>query len=99
VTEWAKGNPGAGAVLSPLPQGFRLETERILPWAKPRLAPQWLMGYSVLVHAAVQFGSGVGIDFANAAVSLGVRPCGEGFNIQLRPVDELQEVCRGLGRE
>jgi hypothetical protein len=57
------------------------------------------MGYSVLVHAAVQFGSGVGIDLAKAAVGLRVRPRGEGFNIQLRPVDELQEIGRSLGRE
>jgi hypothetical protein len=57
------------------------------------------MGYSVLVHAAVQFGSGVGIDLANAAKSLRVRPRGEGLNIQLRPIDELQEIGRSLGRE
>jgi hypothetical protein len=64
-----------------------------------KLAHQRLMGYSVLVHAPVQFGPGVGINLANAAISLRVRPRSDGVNIQLRPVDELQEVCRGLGRE
>jgi hypothetical protein len=66
-----------------------------------KLAHQWLwlMGYSVLVHAAVQFGAGVVINLAEAAISLRVRPRSKGLNIQLRPVDELQEVCRGLGRE
>jgi hypothetical protein len=64
-----------------------------------KLAHQWLMGYSVLVHAPVQFGPGVGKNLANAAISLRIRPRSDGLNIQLRPVDELQEVCRGLGRE
>ena len=64
-----------------------------------KLAHQWLMGYSVLVHAAVQFGAGVGINLTHAAISLRVRPRSEGLNMQLRPVDKLQEVCRGLGRE
>jgi len=44
---------------------------------------------AVLVHAAVQFGAGVGIDFANPAQGLRVRPRGERLDVDLRPIDEL----------
>ena len=47
------------------------------------------MGYSVLVHAAVQFGAGVGIDFANPGKGLRVGASGERLNIHLRSVDKL----------
>ena len=48
-----------------------------------------LMRYPVLMHAAVQFGAGVGIDFANPAKRLRVGPRGERLNIHLRAIDEL----------
>jgi hypothetical protein len=39
-----------------------------------RIAAPALMGYAVLVHAAVQFRAGVGIDLANSCKILSLRP-------------------------
>jgi hypothetical protein len=50
------------------------------------------MGYDVLMHAAVQFGSGIGIDFTNPGKGLRARPRGERVNIPLRPVEIAQGV-------
>ena len=46
----------------------------------------------MLVHAAVQRGSGIGIDFAIPGKGLRVRPRGERINIPLRAIDKLEEV-------
>jgi len=61
-----------------------------------KLKHQRLMGYSVLVHAAVQFRAGVGIDLANSCKILSLRPRRKRVDIQLGAIDKLEKIGRSF---
>lgn len=51
----------------------------------------------MFVQATMQFSARVRVNLADAGKSLRIRPCGQGVNVQLGPVDELKEVSCSLG--